>query len=306
MRVQGSFLPLRWRAQAVAREAGSPRPPAGSASPVPLTPCKVVYETHPRVLRDSHAELPPYDGGYHLPAQTEHACLNDARTAAETQLFHGPAVIRRGGVEEWLEARIVAADTGEDLEDCVDPWGGWQERLRRGSQVRDPTERQAPLMLAAARAFRATGREVRLEQARRLFPYPPDYQRFCVPDVLVAPLAYAGELGGLVPVSRLPIAVEVQAKPSPADIRRRDRVRRRAGVVPVWLCLGRVPRTLPAGPDGVHAFAVGGGGLDPAGWQVTVGRRTLSLADFASAWIDGRIAWSARRGYWLSPAPPLS
>jgi hypothetical protein len=298
--VRGSFLPWRRRAQAAASRPPCPQPPAGSSAVLP-TPCRVLYETHPRVLRDPLVELPPYDGGYQLPINTEHACLNDARTAAETQLFHAPATIRRGGVEEWLEARIVATDTSQDLEVPVDPWGGWQERLRRGSQVRDPADqRQVPLILAAARAFRATGREVRLEQPRPVFPSPPDYQRSCVPDVLVAPLAYAGELGGLVPVFRLPIAVEVQAKLSPSDIRRRDRVCRRDGLVPVWLCVGRVPRTLPTGSDGVHAFAVNGAGLDPAGWQVTVGSgRRLPLANFADAWIAGRIAWSARRGYWL-------
>jgi hypothetical protein len=248
-------------------------------------------------------EPPPYDDGYQPPAQTEHACLNDARTAAETQLFHAPTTIHRGGVEEWLEATIVAADTGQDLEHPLNPWGGWRERLRRGSQVRNPRETQAPLILAAARAFRATGREARLEQPRPLFPCPPDYQRSLVPDVLVAPLAYAGELGGLVPWARLPIAVEVEANPKLSDIRRRDRVRRRDGLVPVWLCLGQVPRTLPTGPDGVHAFAASGSGLDPVGWQVTVGHRALPLADFAAAWITGRITWS-RRGYRLSPNVP--
>src|SRR4051794_35146249 len=79
--VRGSFLPWRRRAQAAAGRPPCPQPPVGSSAVLP-TPCRVLYETHPRVLRDPLVELPPYDGGYQLPANTEHACLNDARTTA--------------------------------------------------------------------------------------------------------------------------------------------------------------------------------------------------------------------------------
>jgi hypothetical protein len=252
-------------------------------------------------------EPPPYDDGYRPPADTDHPCVNEARTAAETQLFHAySTTIRRGGIEERLEAQIVALDTASVLEyPAWQLWQLWQERLRQGLEVHDPrSEPQVPLILAAARAFRTTGREVRIEQPRPVFPFPPDYRRSAVPDVIVAPVAYAGELDGLVPWTRLPVVVEVEARPAAPDICRRDRVLRREGLIPLWLCIGQLPRTLRTGPDGVHAFAAKGAGLDPDAWCILVGRSRLALIEFAAAWVGGRVSWASGRGYEAAQSPP--